>query len=1041
MRRRALALLLASALGVVAAMPADIQFNRDVRPILSDNCFVCHGADKGSRKAKLRLDLREVAIEKGAIVPGKPDESEIVKRIFTANEDDLMPPSDSHKKLTENQKETLKNWITAGAKYEPHWSFITPVRPAIPERAGKPKPTNPVDAFVLAELDEKKVEPSKEANRRTLLRRLSLDLTGLPPTPAEISAFENDSTKDAYARQVDRLLASPHYGERMAVPWLDVVRFADTVGYHGDQNVNVFPYRDYVIDAFNSNKRFDQFTTEQLAGDLLPDATSKQRIATGFNRLNMMTREGGAQPKEYLAKYGADRVRAVGMAWLGLTVGCAECHDHKFDPFSTKDFYQLKAFFADVRQWGVYSDYKYTPNPDLKGWDNEHPFPPEEIVESPYLKQRLARLRAEVNELSGAAGEKNSDAFKTWKETLPEVFEKTRHGWMTPPAVTTLVTNIGVITNRSSFTNVIAATDTSSAITNITNIVTFQTNVTIAENFVAQPDGSLLFPGKPDGTPVLLRLEAGTVATLRIELMPHHKHKDSIFRGAGDTVQLSAFLSRQGKEKESRLSFYFADADLKEPRYANGHEIIGIKDAWKISRQRATNTVAGVWLLDPPLTARAGDVLVIRFKTNNVARVRVALSPFATENPLKSWPAQEPGAFSSALSWLLSTGADTNAFSQFKALHRDIQECREGNAPTVVTVAWQPETTRVLPRGNWLSDDGEVVEPLAPAFLPQPKRAGTNRLTRLDLARWLVSAENPLTARTIVNRLWKQFFGAGLANPVDDLGLQGEPPSHPELLDWLAVEFRDSGWDVKHIVRLIVTSSTYRQAAESRPELRELDPNNRLLATHNPRRLEAEFVRDNALAIAGLLNRDTGGPSVHPYQPAGYYANLQFPDRDYYASKDERQYRRGLYAHWQRTFLQPMLANFDAPSREECTAIRTVSNTPQQALTLLNDPTFVEAARVWAMKLLRKPKLSDEERLDLAFQLAIGRPIKRTERASLTTFLTNQREHLKDDRDEALKLQKVGIAPIGENLDAVELGAWTGVCRVILNLHETITLY
>ena len=403
------------------------------------------------------------------------------------------------------------------------------------------------------------------------------------------------------------------------------------------------------------------------------------------------------------------------------------------------------------------------------------------------------------------------------------------------------------------------------------------------------------------------------------------------------------------------------------------------------------------------------------------------------------------------VSWLASGAADTNAFAGYKKLQRSILECREGKSPTLVTVSWKPGITRVLPRGNWQNESGEIVEPQPPHFLPQPRREGTNRLTRLDLAQWIVSPENPLTSRVVVNRLWKQFFGNGLANPVDDFGSQGEPPSHPELLDWLATELmtptviskgeKAQKWDVKHIVRLMVTSAAYKQSANLRPELRDIDPNNRLLASQNPRRLEAEFVRDNALFVAGLLNLDLGGPSAHPYQPAGYYANLQFPDRDYIADKDDREYRRGLYSHWQRTFLHPMLANFDAPAREECTAARNVSNTPQQALTLLNDPTFVEAARVWAAKLLKAPAKSDDARLELAYQQALGRSVKPKEAVSLKTFLAAQRLHLAEDKDEVVKLQKVGLAKPSTDLDSTELGAWTSVCRVILNLQETITRY
>ena len=1033
---------------IAFVQPADaasrpLSFNRDIMPILSDNCLRCHGADKNARKAKLRLDERDVALEKKAFVPGRPEESELVKRIYTTNEDDVMPPVETHKTLSAAQKNLLKRWIAEGAKYEPHWSFIAPVRPEVPRvQHSKDRGQNPIDAFVIAQLEAHKIKPSPEADRRTLLRRVSLDLIGLPPTPDEMTAFLKDKSMSAYERQVDRLLASPHFGERMAVPWLDVVRYADTVGYHGDQNINVFPYRDYVINAFNQNKPFDRFTVEQLAGDLLPHSTVEQRIATGFNRLNMVTREGGAQPLEYLAKYGADRVRTVGMTWLGLTVGCAECHDHKFDPFTTRDFYSLKAFFADVRQWGVYNDYKYTPNPDLKNWSNDHPFPPEEVVDVAYLHRRIEQLRARIGELADHLAAKRSHDVDTWSATIRAAMANSTDGWFEPAPIVEVLTNVVIVTNRIKLTNVIASTENSPALTNITNQIAFDTNTTVSTNFVVQSDGSLLFPEKPDANPISLTLREGTVAALRLELLPHEQHDGSIFRAkrVAANVQLSASLKRAGKNKEMKIAFYHADADFKEPRYANGYEIIGIKDLWKVSRQHAKEKQTGVWLLDPPMQVHQGDQLVVHLKENTMGCIRVSVSPLASENPLAKRVTPHTRT-EIARAWLASTAPDAESFAAYKKLDREILECRDGKSPTVVTVAWKPDLTRVLPRGNWQSEDGALVEPQVPHFLPQPKHAGTNRLTRLDLARWIVSAENPLTARTVMNRFWKQFFGTGLATPVDDLGRQGEPPSHPELLDWLAVEFRESGWDVKHMVRLIVTSSTYGQSSKPRRELHEIDPNNRLLAYQNARRLDAEFVRDNALKICGLLNEEVGGPSVYPYQPAGYYANLQFPDRDYHADQDDRQYRRGVYAHWQRTFLQPMLANFDAPSREECVGYRILSNTPQQALTLLNDPTFVEAARVLAQKLLTSVARSDKERLNLAYQRALGRDIHAKERRSLLAFLDAQRAHLRGDEDEAREIQKVGLAPTPGGMDPVELGAWTSVCRVILNLHESITIY
>ena len=462
-----------------------------------------------------------------------------------------------------------------------------------------------------------------------------------------------------------------------------------------------------------------------------------------------------------------------------------------------------------------------------------------------------------------------------------------------------------------------------------------------------------------------------------------------------------------------------------------------------------------MWLLDQPIQVKQGGVLILKLGKTAAGCVRVSVSPFAAENPLQSGggdplltalskpPTNCAPADRARLreTYFLSTGWDADDFAQFKKLHEDLLECRNGRAFTMVTAAWTPAVTRVLPRGNWQNESGEIVQPAVPHFLPQVPNPEGRRLTRLDLAKWLVSRDNPLTARAVMNRLWKQFFGAGISAVVDDLGAQGEWPTHPELLDWLAVEFMDNGWDFKHMVKLMVMSSTYRQSSNPRPEIKEMDPNNRLLASQTPRRLDAEFVRDNALFVAGLLNPEIGGPSAHPYQPPGYYANLQFPDRDYQADSDDRQYRRGVYTHWQRTFLHPMLANFDAPSREECVAARNVSNTPQQALTLLNDPTFVEAARVFAAKLLSSKRESDDARLDLAYEDALARPIRPEEQKSLERFLELQREHYRANSDEAQKLVRVGRTPESKDVAETELAAWTQVCRVVLNLHETITRY
>jgi len=1019
------AILSACALPASAAQtPAHVGYNRDIRPILSDNCFACHGPDRNKRKAKLRLDDRDIALDKKAIIPGKPADSEMIHRIYSTDPEKQMPPPESNKKLTETQKKLLEQWIAQGAEYEPFWAYQTPKRPPVPTVKEKDWVVNPIDAFVLEQLEARHIAHSPPADRRTLLRRLSLDLIGLPPTPEETLAFLNDKSPDAYAKQVDRLLANPHFGERMAVPWLDAVRFADTVGFHGDQNQNIFPYRDYVINAFNSNKPFDQFTIEQLAGDLLPHPTTEQLVATGFNRLNMMTREGGAQPKEYLAKYMADRVRTIGSCFLGATLGCCECHDHKYDPFTARDFYSMGAYFADIKQWGVYMDYTYTPNPDLKGFSNDHPFPPEIVVDSPYLKTRRQRLLRQIDQLV-ATWETNakqdggaSKALSDWRKNATAFLAEHPDGW--------------------EIVKPIASVDASRK----------SNGIEVLENDAVQFDSNRAAADR-----IEFALTGGSIAALRLELLPTEKHHERVLRGNADsaTVSFTASIKHADGKRDSRLKIYFADADEKAERYSNGYAILGVQGGWKTSPDHVGEKQDAAYILDQPIQVTSGDKLVLSLGRDAVGCVRVSVSPMAPFTPtdpsfapaLADALGQDPSGTDHdpllvGRTFLLSTDVDPKEKAAIRALHEQVRECRNGKSPTLVTEAMTPYVVRVLPRGNWQDQSGAIVEPMPPHFLPQPKIEGRHQ-TRLDLAKWIVSPENPLTSRVIVNRFWKQFFGSGICDSIQDFGAQGEWPSHPELLDWLAVEFRESGWNMKHMIRLMVMSNTYQQQSGLRPELRNVDPQNRLLSCQSPRRLEAEFVRDNALAISGLICLDIGGPSVFPYQPAGYYANIQFPNRDYISDTDDREYRRGVYMHWQRTFLHPMLANFDAPSREDSVCTRNVSNTPQQALTLLNDPEFVECARVLAQKILPTAS-SDKERIDAIYLRALDRDPKAEESQSLLQFLAGQRSYYRDNPADAEKLIHVGIAAV-PNEDPVELAAWTSVCRVVLNLHETITRY
>ena len=1055
--RRCSLMLLSTALLALASdvfattppVPETIDFNRDVRRLLSNSCFKCHGPDAANNQSELRLDLRELAIKPHVnkagrtitgIVPGKPEESEVWRRLSSDDPLKVMPPPDALHQVTVRDRAIIKRWIEQGAEYQPHWAYLPPQRVTPPAVKSAARVRNPIDNFILRKLEERGIDPSPEADRATLVRRVSLDLTGLPPTPGELATFIADDQPGAYERLIDRLLSSPHYGERMTVPWLDVVRFSDSVGFHGDQRQNIFPYRDYVIEAFNDNKPYDEFVREQLAGDLLPNPTPEQFVATGFNRLNLMTREGGAQPKEYLAKSAADRVRAVSTTFLGSTVGCAECHDHKYDPFTTRDFYSLAAYFADVKQWGVYSDYQYTPNPDLKGFNNDFPFPPEIDVENAYLQRRQARLEREQAARIDAVVERmlahQSEQTKvlSWASKNSASLVDTSDGWRRPEAVKPI---------GDDWTAVELKTDGSVRLMDI--------------------EGSKKREKTKTGAVIELEISAGHVAALRMDVMPDPKGNGTVARNdlGSFTVSPALAVRRSGQSDAEPLDLAGGFADRDSWTFTNAYLETSLEGRWRSNPAYAKEQQSIIYQLRSPLELHEGDRLVVTLNTSDLARVRLLTSPLGLRwraepisrelvDAVKAADAMGSVQTLSNSQWkrlaaayFAGTGeADSEAYSDALATLREIAACREGRAFTMVTRAAEPMETRVLARGNWQDETGAIVLPAPPAFLAEATATTDRRATRLDLADWILAPENPLTARTMVNRLWHQFFGTGLSAVVDDLGLQGEYPSHPELLDWLSVQFVESGWDVKALVKLMVTSATYRQSSVGRPELRDVDPNNRLLASHPARRLEAEFVRDNALFAAGLLDAEIGGPSAYPYQPEGYYVSLNFPKRDYEAATDDRQYRRGVYSHWQRTFMHPMLANFDAPSREECTAARTVSNTPQQALTLLNDPTFVEAARALAERAIKESVATDfTTRLNHAFTLVLARPPTDTEATGLESFYATQLATYRDTPADVARLATVGLYQSDTALDPVELAAWTQVARVLLNLNETLVRY
>lgn len=1013
------------------AEPA-MEFNRDIRPILSDNCFACHGPDARKRKADLRLDVEADArrpLESGsaAIVPGKSSESELIARLLTTDESLVMPPPETGKKLTAAQVDLLKKWIDQGAAWEGHWAFLPIKRQPPAVTFGDSQfVRNPIDEFILAGLRAQGMSHAPEADRVTLIRRAHFDLIGLPPTADEVARFVNDTAPDAYEKMIDRLLDSKHYGERMAMFWLDLVRYADSVGYHGDQPMSVTPFRDYVVESFNNNKRFDEFTIEQLGGDLLPNATRAQRIAAGYNRLGMMSAEGGVQDKEYLAKYISERVRNVSGTWLGITMGCCECHDHKFDPFTSKEFYQMEAFFADIQERGLYSGSDQT-----GAWGTSMPVPDAD------QERELARIDAEL-----------ADLQKQMDRATPEL-AAAQHDWELAVAPAREWLPLEIVSAASANGATLTVLDDRSVLAGGTRPTTDTYTVTArsslsgisALRLEALPDESL--PAKGPG-----RADNGNFVLTELVVTRHSEGGNPepvALQNASATIEQKS--SAENHPDKSWTAASAIDGDTR-----------GAEWGWAILDDAGRSNHA-VFETKSNLDLTAEQTLTIVLKQLHpnpghlLGRFRISASTAA--RPVAATGAGLPRKVRDLL--VIPSGTRTEAqAAEVAAYYRSIapglqplrerlvavQQQREALNKkiriTLITVAVEPRMVRVLPRGNWMDDSGEVVLPAVPAALGRPQ-TDERRLTRVDLANWLISPENPLTSRVLVNRLWKNYFGAGLSRKLDDFGAQGEPPSHPELLDYLAAHFVDSGWDLKQAIRQIVTSGTYRQSSIPTAEQREKDPYNRWLARQGRFRIDAELVRDNALAISGLLNPAIGGRSVNPYQPPGYWAYLNFPMREWQNSTGEDLYRRGLYTHWQRQYLHPSLLAFDAPSREECTADRVRSNTPLQSLVLLNDPSYVEAARVFAEKVLASGAATPADRLGWAYRRALSRDPRPEEQKLLLALVEKHREEYRQDPEAAKKLLAVGTSPTPTPLDPAEVAAWTSVTRLILNLHETIT--
>jgi len=969
-------------IGSPIAAEETIEFNRDIRPILSEHCFECHGPDEGSRQADLRLD-RESDVFGGSdetiVVRGNTTASELFQRI-TADDPELrMPPTEFDRALSAEQIEKIRQWIEAGADWQQHWAYVVPQRPAIPQVAGDELTLqNEIDHFVLERVAAAGLEPSPGADRTTLARRLSFDLLGLPPSIDEVITFVQDDRPVAYETYVDRLLESPHFGERMAMYWLDVVRYADSNGYHSDEPRQVAPYRDYVIEAFHENKPFDEFILEQLAGDLLSEAGVDQKVASGFNMLLQTTSEGGAQAKEYLAKYMADRVRNTSSIFLGVTLGCAECHDHKFDPFSTHDFYSMGAFFADIQEVGVGN-------------------PPVHRVLANAQDQRLKELErreAELRQQLDQATPELSAARQEWES-----------GWQASASEPRPEASI---VSEPWYVFSIAQPDGSR-------------DLERAFEFVFPPEREMnLAKQYPEGS----WKRSEDLADAQLHTLAGGPGTAYLFRRVHASRPMIAEIAAGSQD---HMAVWFNGALVLEDRSTD--EAKANEQQVTVHLQEGENT-----LLVKNATQKAANGFYFNLTPSKIPVTVLEILQVAAEERSDEQQQTLDKFFLGFAPELAS------ARRELASLRREKYELFY--APTVkrtlMTVSANPRTIRVLPRGNWLDDSGQEVQPSVPGGL-NALDVADRRANRLDLARWMVDRENPLTARVFVNRLWKLFFGRGLATPLDDLGAQGTAPTHPELLDWMAVEFIESGWDVKHMVKLMVISATYRQSSVATPSTRQQDPYNQLYARQARFRLDAEVVRDNALAVSGLLVREIGGRSVKPYQPAGYWRHLNFPTRTWQPDEGARLYRRGLYTWWQRMFLHPAMVAFDAPSREECTVERPRSNTPLQALVLLNDPTYVEAARVFAERILRDGGTTFDERLNWAMLRTLSRDAKPAELEALGIVYEQHKSGYGQDPEAANRLVSTGASPVPAGLDPAELAAWTSVTRILLNLHETIS--
>ena len=984
-----------------AAAPVD--FNRDIRPLLSDRCFKCHGPDGGQRRAKLRLDTDsalEAAMVEGIIVPENADESELVKRIFADDPDDLMPPGDSNLKLSDKERELLKRWISEGANHDQHWAFEKPQKPPLPTVSNTNWCRNEIDYFVLAQLDARGLKPAPTVDPRTFIRRVSYDLTGLPPSGREVEAYAKNPLFKAL---VDHLLASERYGERMAMDWLDVARYADTSGFLYDWPRTMWRWRDWVIKAFNENLSYRDFIAWQLAGDLMPEPDNDQIIATGFNRNHPFTVEAGVIDEEFRVNYVNDRVTTMGTAFLGLTLECARCHDHKFDAISQRDYYQLFAFFNNVPESGVTSPFAMSSAPAV-GTPTTGQFA--EIAE---VDQRVARLTRALMKRDRVADKEQ----RAWEKTA-------RISHWTPLTATTAKSTEGA-------------------------------------QMVVQADQSILVTGPNPSVDQhifeFIFTNETTITGFRLEAL-------NAINGPGRSANGNALVTFIGAgryygELHDALKLSRAGADYSQSDFP----VAGAIDtapftAWGLAGNRPREERSAVFEFTEPQTFEPGDRMEIKvyygspYPQHVLGRLRFSVTE------LKS-PARIDR--SGVIGRMVKKPANQRHVSalqfiryyyramvspRFREISEELSQAETDKAAALAsipqTMIMQESASRpahVLERGAY-DRPGERVQPDTPAALPVfPPAAPRNRL---GLAAWLTSREQPLTARVFVNRVWAQFFGRGLVDTPGDFGSQGSWPTHPRLLDWLAVDFMENGWNIKRLMKQIATSATYLQSSTTTPEQLASDPLNRHLARGPRFRLTAEMIRDTALKVGGLLHEQIGGPSVKPYQPAGLWKRLT-NRRDYRQTYEQDSgtslYRRSLYTFWKRGLLHPSMAAFDAPTREVCTVRRRITNTPQQALVLLNDPQFVEAARAFAERILQ---IDEESRFTFAFREATARAPSDSEIAIIRELLASEQRRFEKDPEAARKLLSVGDsnAPT-ENL--AQRAAYTMVARALLNLSETIT--